>query len=290
MKVITRKLALTICLAFMLASATPALAGPPLVMLDGAGGVGVNPTAWITSSTTDTSFLDGWINKPSVAMWYGTFSEIDTAFSAFGLNFGVKDRVELSWGHQRASIENGPDIELDSFGCKVLLLKENDFDSPFVPALSVGITYRTNHDIGGSGSTDDDGFEYYAVASKVITQFPLVPMILSAGVSYTDAYQRGVLGFNDDDEDFVYMLDVAWVVPLFPKQKFFHAMVPGFEYRSGADYDNDWRDADTWDVFADFMVTDNIIIAVGYLWNGDPDSKNRVGFGDCPFFMIDIDW
>ena len=299
-----KKLVLTVCLAFLMASVSPVLAGPPLVMLDGAGGVGVNPTAWITSSSANTSFLDGWIQKPTAAMWYGNFSEISTAFSAFGLNFGVKDRLELSYGRQTACVEHGPNINVDSFGAKLLLIKENSFDSSFVPALSVGVTYRKNHEFKSNNDLDDDGFEYYIVASKIVTQTP-IPLIFSGGVTYTDALQRGVFGFNDDDHDFVWNFDFAGIVPLFRQWDYLKTVVPGFEYRSGVkfntpnkdlinpfglDGDDDYEDADYWDVFADFMVTDNLIIAFGYLWNGNEGSHSKNSLGDCPFFMLDYDF
>lgn len=293
MKVTMRKLVLAVCLAFMLASAIPALAGPPLVMLDGAGGVGVNQTAWITSSTADTSFLDGWIQKPTAAVWYGNFSEINTSFSAFGMNFGIKDRVELSYGRQTASIDGGPNIDVDSFGAKLLLVKENSFGSKFIPALSVGATYRINHEVKALYGTDkdNDGVEFYAVASKVVTQFPLFPLIFSGGVAYGDAQARGVMGFNrGSDEDLVGMFDFAAIVPLFRNFSYLKTVVPGFEYRTGAKYDNGYEDSDYWDIFFDFMVTDKIIVALGYLWNGDPNSGTNQSLGECPFFMVDIDW
>ena len=310
MKVTMRKLALTICLAFMLTSAAPALAGPPLVMLDGAGGVGANPTAWITGSTADTSFLDGWVQKPSAAVWYGFFNDIDTEFTGFGFHFGIKNRVELSWGRQIASVGYGPlgqafgyapDIVTDSFGCKVNLIQENQFGA-FMPAISVGATYRCNHDsdthnlFGAMGYGDnDDGVEFYAVASKVVTQLGPIPLIFSTGFAYTDAQQRGVFGFNDD-EDIVFMFDFAAVVPLFRSWDYLKTVVPGFEYRQGVKYDDGYEDEDIWDIFFDFMVTDKIIIAVGHLWNGSPDTdgipldNGKFALGSCFFFMVDIDF
>ncbi|MCK5581526.1 MAG: DUF3034 family protein [Candidatus Omnitrophica bacterium] len=155
MKVGTRKLAMAIGIAFIVSSSTLAFAGAPIINVDGGGGVGVTATAWITGNSNDTSFLDGWFQKPNIGMWHGYFRDIDTDFNAYCFNFGIKNRVELSCARATASVENGPTIKMDSFGAKINLIKENSFSSSFVPAVSVGVTYRVNHDI--QGMDDDKG-------------------------------------------------------------------------------------------------------------------------------------
>lgn len=291
---ITKGLSLIFSIVFVITSATPAFAGAPICNVDGGGGVGVTATAWITSSSNDTSFLDGWIQKPTIGMWHGYFRDINTDFNAYCLNFGVKNQVEFSCARATASVENGPTIKMDSFGAKINLIKENAFSSPFVPAVSVGATYRVNHDI--QGMDDDKGLEYYLVASKIVPKAgPLpFPLILNAGAIYTDAQQRGIFGFNDDN-DFLWFFDLCGIVPLFPKWDYFTTCFPGVECRSGASYDDGYKEEDTWIAYCDLLATDNLIIALAHIWNGNPKNKNpfsrsKVGLGDAFIFMLDYDF
>lgn len=268
-----------------------AFAGPPLVSIEGTGGVGVNPVAWITSSSLDTEVFGQYVQKPTFGVWYGHFSDIDAEISAFGGNFAVTNRVELSYGQQIVSPEGGTSIHLHSFGGKLNIIPENAFSQPWLPAITGGLIYRYNNSFADdyNANVSDDGVEYYLAATKIITQTPR-PIILSAGGAYTDARQRGVFGFDKDDEDTIFFADAAVVCFKNPPGRFLQNIVAGYEYRQGPEFDSGYKDEDIHDVFADFVINDHLIIALWYMWAGDEKSTRKTGLGDAIGFMIDYDF
>lgn len=269
-----------------------AYAGAPLVSIEGTGGVGVNPVAWITSSSNDTQVLDKYFQKPTIAYWYGHFTDIDADVMSFGLNFAVTDRIELSYGQQIVSPEGADSLNVHSFGAKLNIIPENAFEQPWLPAITGGLIYRSNDDIRDDvlfQGSEDSGVEYYLAATKIITQTPR-PLILNLGGAYTDAIQRGVFGFEDDEEDTIFFADAAVACLAKPAGRFLQNIVAGYEYRQGAEHDNFLDDKDIHDVFADFVINDNLIIAFWYMWTGDENDNDELGLGDAVGFMIDYDF
>lgn len=65
-----------------------------------------------------------------------------------------------------------------------------------MPALSVGAVYKyTDSKTVGALGLDQDGFDYYVVASKLIKEMP-IPVLQSVGGLLSDEVVNGVIGHN----------------------------------------------------------------------------------------------
>ncbi len=94
------------------------------------------------------------------------------------------DHVELSGGYGFVNAHKYGDKSINTYnlGAKVKFLDENAFDTSWMPALAVGGVYKyTDSRTVDALGLDDDGFDAYVVASKLITQTPW-PILVSAGL------------------------------------------------------------------------------------------------------------
>jgi len=247
----------------------------PFNNLQGVGGAAFNPlaypsgNAWNTDKTsTDEIFKpENIFSKPQFGAWYVNLGDVDVNWTAFGVSETLFKRLELSYGHEVISPAYGPSINKDNLGAKLLLIKENEWDSPFVPAVSVGAILKKTSDTGAG--VDDTGSDFYLVATKLITQTPK-PVVISGGVLSTDARATGVFGY-DDDRDVTLFGNVD--VVLHPK------VAIGAEYKQGADFGS-YKDADYWDAHVVFFPNNNLSIIAAYVNAGDEKSTSKVGLGD----------
>jgi len=131
----------------------------------------------------------------------------------------------------------------------------------------VGAIYKQT---SASGLTDRDpsAWDYYAVASKTITQLP-IPVLLSAGVLSTRGVATGVLGF-DHDRRFSWFGNIDFI-PI--KQ-----VVIGFEYKQGARF-QDVTNADYFNVHAAWLVNKSLSLIGAYVNAGDSHEGGVVGLG-----------
>jgi len=99
-------------------------------------------------------------------------------------------------------------VNLDNFNLRYEILKDGEFDTAWVPALTAGVTYKYNEtekalndELNGTlkaiGITDNDDFDYTLFATKMIPGLPR-PVLVTAGMRSTTAAQIGLLGFTDD--------------------------------------------------------------------------------------------
>ena len=96
--------------------------------------------------------------------------------------------MELSGGYGFVNAHKYGDKSINTYnlGAKVKFLDENAFDTSWVPALAVGGVYKyTDSRTVDALGLDDDGFDAYVVASKLITQTPW-PIRVSAGLLFSD--------------------------------------------------------------------------------------------------------
>ena len=143
---------------------------------------------------------------------------------AFTLTETLWDRVELGYAWNRLDIGDLPqeveqvtglEIEEDSvdlhhFNARIQLIKEGNFDQPWLPALTLGCHYKTNQDIDSIdddlegtldsiGIKDDDGLDFTLYASKMVTALPR-PVLFNLGLRSTEAAHLGLLGFTNERE------------------------------------------------------------------------------------------
>lgn len=271
-----KKIVFTLVLALILSSfGTAALAGPPLNNLEGVGGIAFNPLAYTAGKPFESKDkappLAGLLSKPQIGVWYVSLTQggpkgVD--WTAIGIAETFFKRFEISYGYENVNLDSVKNIHKNSLGGKLLLLEENFKGLNFVPAVSVGAIHKqtSGSDVYGF---DSSGWDYYLVATKLITQLP-VPVLLSAGGLSTKGVATGVLGFGKDrDTTFFGNIDVIPVSQL----------ALGFEYKQGADVKN-VKNANYYDVHAAWFTNPNLTFVLAYVNAGSSTSTSKVGLGD----------
>ena len=260
-------------LAASVLSASAAYAGVPLNNLQGVGGIAFNPLAYTAGQPWDggeTNVFNGIVSKPQVGGWYVNLSDSDINWFAIGTALTFADRLEVSYGYGFTDAKKYGDKSIDSnnLGAKLRILDENAFDTQWVPAIAVGAVYKhTNTDLAGAFGLDKDGFDYYAVASKLVKETP-IPALLSLGILYSDEVVNGVIGHGHYDVSYFANIDVL------PSEN----IAVGFEYKSGVDAETSGiRNHDYYDGHVAWFVTPQLTLVGAYAYTGDKDRFYRDG-------------
>ena len=260
-------------LAASVLSASAAYAGVPLNNLQGVGGIAFNPLAYTAGQPWDggeTNVFNGIVSKPQVGGWYVNLSDSDINWFAIGTALTFAERLEVSYGYGFTDADKYGDKSIDSnnLGAKLRILDENAFETQWVPAIAVGAVYKhTNTDLAGAFGLDKDGFDYYAVASKLVKETP-IPVLLSLGILYSDEVVNGVIGHGHYDVSYFANIDVL------PSD---HIAV-GFEYKSGVDAETSGiRNHDYYDGHVAWFVTPQLTLVGAYAYTGDRDRFYRDG-------------
>ena len=260
-------------LAASVLSASAAYAGVPLNNLQGVGGIAFNPLAYTAGQPWDggeTNVFNGIVSKPQVGGWYVNLSDSDINWFAIGTAITFAERLEVSYGYGFTDAKKYGDKSIDSnnLGAKLRILDENAFDTLWVPAIAVGAVYKhTNTDLAGAFGLDKDGFDYYAVASKLVKETP-IPVLLSLGILYSDEVVNGVIGHGHYDVSYLANIDVL------PSEN----VAVGFEYKSGVDAETSGiRNHDYYDGHVAWFVTPQLTLVGAYAYTGDKDRFYRDG-------------
>ena len=245
-------------------------AAVPLNNLQGTGGIAFNPLAytaglpWEYGSTTN---LSDFVSAPQFGAWYVNLNDADINWYAGSAALTFAKRLEVSYGYGFVNAHRYGDksIETHNVGAKLRLLDENAFDTAWVPAVAVGAVWKyTDSKTVDALGLDDNGFDYYAVASKLITQTP-VPVLLSAGLLYTDEVVNGVVGHNHYDVVAFGNIDIL------PAEN----VAIGLEYKQGADVGSGIRNHDYWDGHVAWFVTKKLTLVAAFAETGDKDKYYR---------------
>ena len=283
-----------------LAAATSAslTAGVPLNNLQGTGGIAFNPLAYTAGLPWDDdgggdptnavektdSALNGVVSRPQLGAWYVNLNDAGVNWWAASAALSFADRVEISGGYGFVNAHKYGDKSINTYnlGAKVRFLDENAFDTAWVPALAVGGVYKyTDSRTVEALGLDDDGFDAYAVATKLITQTP-VPVLLSAGLLLSDEVVNGVVGHNDYDVVAFGNIDVL------PAEN----VAIGLEYKQGVDAGDGIRNHDYWDAHVAWFVTKRLTLVAAFAETGDKDkfyrkgSAKNLGVGSGAVFSI----
>ena len=260
-------------LAASVLSASAAYAGVPLNNLQGVGGIAFNPLAYTAGQPWDggeTNVFNGIVSKPQVGGWYVNLSDSDINWFAIGAAITFAERLEVSYGYGFTDAKKYGDKSIDSnnLGAKLRILDENAFETQWVPAIAVGAVYKhTNTDLAGAFGLDKDGFDYYAVASKLVKETP-IPVLLSLGILYSDEVVNGVIGHGHYDVSYFANIDVL------PSEN----IAVGFEYKSGVDAETSGiRNHDYYDGHVAWFVTPQLTLVGAYAYTGDKDRFYRDG-------------
>ena len=248
-----------------LSLAYSAAGGVPLNSLQGAGGVAFNPLAYPSGQNADAKSTSP-LSNPQFGSWYVNLSDVDVDWTAIGASETLFGRLELSYGYEVVA-PKGENIKKQDIGAKALLVPENAGGTAFVPAVSVGSIYKTTDNV--AAGSDDSAFDFYGVATKLITQTP-APVLLSGGILSTKEQVTGVFGYNkDSDITFFGNIDV---IPL-------SFLAVGFEYKQGARYTT-FKNANYWDAHLAYFANKNLTLVAAYVNAGDYQSKTTTGLGD----------
>ena len=254
-----------------------AYAGVPINNLEGVGGLGFNPLAYLAQSGPVASASgpnkDLKAAMPRLGAWYVSFP------GAAGINWmstSIADsffnRLELSYGYEYIRMRGGDDRNKHNVGAKLLLVPEGwnkDFKySALVPAVSAGFIYKNTSNIHFEGGARPNGFDGYLVASKMITQLPL-NVLLSGGGLLTQGRATGVFGYDPRSD--VTMFGNADILPL-------SSLAVGYEIKQGAKFSS-FKNANYMNAHIAYMPTKNISAVVAYIYAGKT-GISTVGMGN----------
>ena len=163
-----------------------------------------------------------------------------------------------------------------------------------IETLSIDIETRSGADLAKCGvykytdsrtvealGLDDDGFDAYVVASKLVTQTPW-PILLSAGLLLSDEVVNGVVGHNDYDVVAFGNIDVL------PAEN----VAIGLEYKQGVNAGDGIRNHDYWYAHVAWFVTKKLTLVAAFAETGDKDkfyrhgSAKNLGVGSGAVFSI----
>ena len=253
--------------------AQAALASVPLNNLEGVGGVAFNPLAYPSGQNKDaagSNAVEQYISKPQFGAWYVRLGSKDIDWNVLGASVTVLERLELSYGYEAVAIGGALNIHKNNVGAKLLLVPENAGGYNFVPAVSVGAIWKktSNAIVPDTTNSNDNAVDFYAVATKLITQTPL-PVLLSGGVLSSKAYVTGVLGF-DDSRKLTGFANVDVILPL--------NVAAGVEFKQGEKYDH-FENANYWDAHLAWIANKNLTLVAAYVNAGDKDKTTPFGLG-----------
>ena len=246
--------------------------GVPLNNLQGTGGIAFNPlayTAGLPWEGGETNSLNGVVSRPQVGLWYVNLNEAGINWWSGSAALTFADRLELSYGYELINAHKYGDrsIQKQNVGAKLRILDENAFETSWLPAVAVGGVWKyTDSKTVDALGLDDNGFDAYIVASKLITQTP-IPVLLSAGLLYTDEVVNGVVGHNDYDVVAFGNIDIL------PASN----VAIGLEYKQGARVGDGIRNHDYWDGHVAWFATDKLTLVAAFTETGDKDKFYRDG-------------
>ena len=251
-------------------------AGAPFVNLEGVGGVAFNPLAYLAEGESDFKVGNvDVIGKPRFGAWYVNLGDPKIDWTNFGVADTLFKRLEISYGYQTVSWLDHPTFHKNNFGAKFLVVSEDSFGSKLVPAFSIGTIYKTTsksalRKLGFA--LRNTGQDWYAVATKTITQLP-VPVIISGGILSSQEFVTGVLGFNNNRE-LTGFANIDVVLP--------HGFVVGWEFKQGEQFDSGYKNSNYWDAHLAWLANKNLTLIAAYTNTGSytKTGNTRQGLGN----------
>ncbi len=207
----------------------------------------------------------------------------DFRLTSFGGAVGFRNRIELSYAHQRfdtrdagaaLGLGKGFTFGQDVFGAKLRLVGDAVWDQDRVlPQISVGVQHKRAIQgavIAAVGGRDDRGTDLYASATKLILSRGV---LLNGTVRWTRANQWGLLGFGGDRRSGrSAQFEGSAAMMLSPR------LVIGGEYRTKPDNLGFAQEDDAIDLFAAWAVHRHVTVTAAYADLGDIATvKNQRG-------------
>ena len=256
----------------------------PLHQIEGSGGIFSTLSAYIVNPPRTNQVL----GLPSLGFALVNLGS-DKSLEAITFTESPLPRVELGYGWDRLGLGDLPlalrnaglanyhqnEVQLHNFNARLQLLKENEFEKGWIPALTVGAHYKYNDGIsqvrgevardagvdllGRAGLSRKQGVDYTLYASKLITQLPR-PVLLEAGGRATRGVWEGLGGFT---RSYSYVFEGNAVV--FVTGNFALAAEYKQQPRNYEPIGNLVKKEDDWYTFdAAYVVNSHLTLAAGY--------------------------
>jgi hypothetical protein len=231
--------------------------------LEGAGGGGLVPLAFITGYGSNTSW--------GANAHFTNIQLRDIHLYTYGVSAGLLDRFEVSYTRQQLDFTStaldGLGVYQDVFGLKIKLLGDAIYgQDTWLPQLAVGAQYKHNDGIKhvaglinpeqlGAGS--EHATDIYLAATKV---FLGESILVNAVVRETKANQFGVLGFGGDRHRGYSTKPEGTIAYLLTRK-----LALGAEIRTGPHNLSVDDQTNAWTVFAAWAPTRNLSLVAAYL-------------------------
>jgi len=239
--------------------------------LEGAGGGGLVPLAFITGYGSNTSW--------GANAHFTNIQLRDIHLYTYGVSAGLLDRFEVSYTRQQLDFTStaldGLGVKQDVFGLKVKLLGDAIYgQDTWLPQLAVGAQYKHNDGIKNAASVGLAGLinpeqlgaqaehatDIYLAATKV---FLGESLLVNAVVRETKANQFGVLGFGGDRHRGYSTKPEGTIAYLLTRK-----LALGAEIRTGPHNLSVDDQTNAWTVFAAWAPTRNLSLVAAYLNTG----------------------
>jgi Protein of unknown function (DUF3034) len=236
--------------------------------LEGAGGGGLVPLAFITGYGSNTSW--------GANAHFTNIQLRDIHLYTYGVSAGLLDRFEVSYTRQQLDFTStaldGLGVKQDVFGLKVKLLGDAIYgQDTWLPQLAVGAQYKHNDGIKNAASVGLAGLinpeqlgaqaehatDIYLAATKV---FLGESLLVNAVVRETKANQFGVLGFGGDRHRGYSTKPEGTIAYLLTRK-----LALGAEIRTGPHNLSVDDQTNAWTIFAAWAPTRNLSLVAAYL-------------------------
>jgi hypothetical protein len=230
--------------------------------VEGQGGGGLTPWALITGDETDRG-VGGTAHVTAVKL-------PDYSLLSYGVGVGLFDRLELTYTRQEFDTEDvgtalglgqGFTFGQDIWGAKLRVAGDAVYDQDtWLPQVAVGANWKQNDKgavISAIGGSDDEGWEAYASATKILLDSSL---LLSGTVRWTNANQTGLLGYGgslNDDHELMGEFSAGWMLS--------RDLVVGGEYRMKPDNLAIAQEDDWIDLYAAWAVNKHLTLTGAYV-------------------------
>ena len=236
--------------------------------LEGAGGGGLVPLAFITGYGSNTSW--------GANAHFTNIQLRDLHLYTYGVGAGFLDRIEVSYTRQQLDITrtalDGLGVDQDVFGLKVKLLGDAIYgQDSWLPQLALGVHYLHNDGIKNSqavglpglinpeqlGARAEHAVDIYLAATKV---FLGQSLLVNAVVRETKANQFGLLGFGGDRHQGYSTKPEGTVAYLLTRK-----LALGAEIRTGPHNLTVDEQTNAWTIFVAWAPTRNLSLVAAYL-------------------------
>jgi len=262
--------------AMALGMSAQAMALP--IMLEGAGGGGVNPWALIAN---------GGKNAVTPAV-FGTYGSTNSGFNLYsaGVNFSILNKAEIYYDHQDFGLPGSlsADLGTNSIEQNIVGAKYQVYGgSGLIPALAVGFNYHmTNKYIPSILGVHHNGADFYVAATGI---YPVAGsnLLLDADLYVTKSNYMGLLGQGGPGKDSYHVEGGASVGYFLAKDVVLGAEVRTFPTNNltpdngalGAG--SDFRQSNWYDGFIAYMPSPHLSVVAAFL-----DLGNLVNAPNAP--------